>query len=268
MPSAPGRGSRPHARRAPAVRASRPPGWKNGRVRLLLVNADDLGYDPAIDRGILEAHARGIVTSATAMVETPFAAEALRAAPPTLDVGLHAVLDPSLGPEEAERALRGQLARFEALRGAAPTHLDSHRHAHASPGVLAAFLAVAAERGLPVRSLDAAMRSRLRAAGVPTPDAFLGDAALRPAWTPEALRDALGGLGEGVTELMAHPGHAPERVRTSFGPEREIELATLTSPEAREAVLRAGARLCGFADAFGGVGPARDPRGHPPNVDR
>ncbi|MCM2333784.1 MAG: ChbG/HpnK family deacetylase, partial [Anaeromyxobacteraceae bacterium] len=46
-------------------------------ARRLVVNADDLGYDPEIDRGILEAHARGLVTSATAMVETPFAAAAL-----------------------------------------------------------------------------------------------------------------------------------------------------------------------------------------------
>jgi len=223
-------------------------------VRLLLVNADDLGYDPAIDRGILEAHASGLVTSATAMVDTPFAAEALRAAPPTLDLGLHAVLDPALGRAEAERALRAQLARFEALRGAPPTHLDSHRHAHARPGVLAAFVAVAAERALPVRSLDAPMRAALRAGGVPTPDAFLGDAALRPAWTLPALLGALAAVGEGVTELMAHPGHPPERVRTSFGPERAIELAALTAPEAREAVRRASVRLCGFREAFAAWG--------------
>ena len=41
------------------------------------MNADDLGYDPEIDRGILEAHAHGLVTSATAMVDTPYATAAL-----------------------------------------------------------------------------------------------------------------------------------------------------------------------------------------------
>src|SRR5512143_3252516 len=98
--------------------------------KLLVVNADDLGYDPEIDRGILEAHARGLVTSATAMVETPFAADALRSAPPSLGVGLHAVLDPSAGRDDVAAALRRQLDRFEALRGVPPTHLDSHKHAH------------------------------------------------------------------------------------------------------------------------------------------
>jgi predicted glycoside hydrolase/deacetylase ChbG (UPF0249 family) len=235
-------------------------------MKLLVVNADDLAYDPAIDRGILEAHACGIVTSASAMVETPFAHAALRAAPRSLDVGLHAVLDPALGRESVEEALRVQLAAFEALRGVPPTHLDSHRHAHARPEVLAAFAAVAAERGLPVRSIDAPMRSALRAAGVPTPGAFLGDADRRPAWSLEALLEALEGVGEGVTELMAHPGYEPETVRTSFGPEREIELAALCAPAVRAAVERVGIRLCRWWEA-GLVAPPRPDR-RDPNVDR
>jgi predicted glycoside hydrolase/deacetylase ChbG (UPF0249 family) len=212
-------------------------------MKLLVVNADDLGYDPEIDRGILEAHARGIVTSATAMVETPFSAGALGAAPPSLGVGLHAVVDPGAGRDEAERALRRQLAAFRALRGADPTHLDSHKHAHAAPGVLEAFAAVAAELGLPVRAIDPAMRGALRGRGVLVADAFLGDAARRPAWSREALLAALATLGEGVTELMAHPGHAPSHARTSFGAEREIELAALCDPAARRLLDASGVRL-------------------------
>jgi predicted glycoside hydrolase/deacetylase ChbG (UPF0249 family) len=224
-------------------------------VKLLVVNADDLGYDPEIDRGILEAHRGGIVTSATAMVDTPFAAAALRAAPASLGVGLHAVLDPALARADAEAALRRQLARFEELRGAPPTHLDSHKHAHARPEILAAFAAVATERALPVRALDAATRSALRARGVRTADAFLGDASLRPAWTREALVASLGAVGEGVTELMAHPGHAPSHARTSFGAEREIELRALCDPLARAALARAGIRLHSYADVWADVGP-------------
>jgi predicted glycoside hydrolase/deacetylase ChbG (UPF0249 family) len=217
-------------------------------VKLLVVNADDLGYDPEIDRGVLEAHARGIVTSATAMVETPFAGAALRAAPATLGVGLHAVLAPGVPRAAAEAALRRQLARFEDLRGAPPTHLDSHKHAHAQPDVLAAFAAVAGERGLPVRSMDATVRAALRARGIATPDAFLGDAARRPAWTREALLAALEDVGEGVTELMAHPGRAPSHAATSFGAEREVELDALCHPSARAAVARLGIELCDYAE--------------------
>jgi predicted glycoside hydrolase/deacetylase ChbG (UPF0249 family) len=217
-------------------------------MRRLIVNADDLGYDPEIDRGILEAHLHGIVRSATAMVETPFAAAALRAAPASLALGLHAVLDPSLDAAASGRALARQLARFVELRGRAPTHLDSHRHAHAAPGPFAAMVLAARAHHLPVRAIDASMRGALRDAGVATADAFLGDASLRPAWTEARRVEALGRVGEGTTELMAHPGYRPGQVTTSFGVEREVELAALVSLRVRAAVQSAGLHLVSYRD--------------------
>src|SRR5262249_37109805 len=58
----------------------------------LIVNADDYAMSPGVSRGILEAHARGVVTSTTALVNTPGATEALAAAPagaPALGPALH-----------------------------------------------------------------------------------------------------------------------------------------------------------------------------------
>ncbi len=217
-------------------------------MRRLIVNADDLGYDPEIDRGILEAHAGGIVSSATAMVETPFAGAALRAAPATLVLGLHAVLDPAGDANASEATLRRQVDRFVELRGALPSHLDSHRHAHAAPGPFVAVVRVASGLGLPVRSIDPAMRQALRRAGLATADAFLGDAALRPAWTEERLLEALAQVGEGTTELMAHPGHAPSHARTSFGAEREVEWAALRSSRVRDLLRSAGLHLGSYRD--------------------
>jgi hypothetical protein len=217
-------------------------------MRRVIVNADDLGYDPEIDRGILEAHARGIVGSATAMVETPFAPAALAAAPTSLVVGLHAVLDPAGGERAAEAALARQLAIFRELRGRAPSHLDSHKHAHAAPGPFAAVVRVARAHRLPVRALDAPMRAALRSAGVVAADAFLGDASLRPAWTEDRLLAALCGVGEGTTEVMAHPGYRPGRAATSFGVEREVELAALVSPRVLALVRSTGLHLGSYAD--------------------
>jgi predicted glycoside hydrolase/deacetylase ChbG (UPF0249 family) len=114
--------------------------------------------------------------------------------------------------------------------------------------VLAAFVEVALERRLPVRAIDPAMRAALRARGVATTDAFLGDADLRPGWTERSLLAALERLPEGQVELMVHPGHAPSHVRTSFGPERELELAALTSPAVAAAVKRQGLRVGSFLD--------------------
>ncbi|HXX29255.1 MAG TPA: ChbG/HpnK family deacetylase, partial [Myxococcaceae bacterium] len=49
-------------------------------MRHLIINADDLGYDPAVDRGLLRAMREGVVSSATLMVNTAFSREAARAA--------------------------------------------------------------------------------------------------------------------------------------------------------------------------------------------
>ena len=45
-------------------------------VKRLIVNADDFGRTPGINRGVVEAHESGIVTSATLMVNYAPAAEA------------------------------------------------------------------------------------------------------------------------------------------------------------------------------------------------
>ena len=59
--------------------------------RFLIVNADDFGLSPGVNRGILETHERGILTAASLMVRAPAAAEAAAAAHdhPRLSVGLH-----------------------------------------------------------------------------------------------------------------------------------------------------------------------------------
>jgi len=214
---------------------------------MLIVNADDLGYDPEIDRGILEAHARGVVTSATAMVDTPFSAEALRRAPVTLGLGLHAVLELQLDVAGAEREIARQIDRFAELRGAPPDHLDSHKHHHAQPALLEAMTRLALLHGLPVRALDPGMRDLLRARGVLTTGLFLGDANLRPCWTFALLAAALEKLrpGSGSVEVMCHPGYAPSHARTSFGPERETELAACLDGRVRALATALGP--CTFA---------------------
>ena len=56
----------------------------------LLINADDLGYDPAVTRGILEAMTTGIVTSTTMMVNGPHSEDAGKKVNGAgLGIGLH-----------------------------------------------------------------------------------------------------------------------------------------------------------------------------------
>src|SRR5437879_11805701 len=59
--------------------------------RYLIVNADDFGQSPGVNRGIIEAHEHGIVTSTSLMVRWPAAAEAVEYVRkrPGFSLGLH-----------------------------------------------------------------------------------------------------------------------------------------------------------------------------------
>src|SRR5687767_6392407 len=74
-------------------------------MKRLIINADDFGRTPGINRGVVEAHERGVVTSATMMVNYAPAAEAAALArqKPSLGVGLHVALTggpPALPPQQ------------------------------------------------------------------------------------------------------------------------------------------------------------------------
>jgi chitin disaccharide deacetylase len=236
----------------------------------LIVNADDLGYDPAVTRGILRAMRDGVVSSTTLMVNTPYAEEAATAAA-DFPVGLHlnlarhppvwrqfpsALLEAgelleqrasTLPPEVVEAETAAQLQKAEQLLGRRPTHLDVHKHLHRHAQVLEGVLRAARHYGVPVRSIDAAMRATLHHADVLTNDHFVGDAGASPYWTLERLVQKVALLQPGVTELMCHPGLAPEQVKSAYASQREVELATLTHPHAREVLERAGAHLADWS---------------------
>jgi len=45
-------------------------------TRYLIVNGDDFGASRGINRGIVQAHSRGILTSTSLLVDSPWSAEA------------------------------------------------------------------------------------------------------------------------------------------------------------------------------------------------
>jgi predicted glycoside hydrolase/deacetylase ChbG (UPF0249 family) len=240
-------------------------------ARALIINADDLGYDPAVTRGILRAMREGVVSSATFMVNTPFSEEAAREAQ-GLSIGLHLNLArgapvwanfpqdflergefseacaPALPPEAVEAEARAQLERLATLLGRPATHVDVHKHLHRHQGVLAGLARAAHATGLPVRSIDEPMRRELQAQGVATNAGFLGDAGTEAYWTLERFEDAVATLpASGVIELMCHPGYRPEAVKSGYAAQREVELETFLHPRARAALARAGVVPTGFA---------------------
>ena len=78
----------------------------------LIVNADDFGRSRGVNRGIVETHERGIVTSTSLMVFRPGAREAATyaRAHPGLSTGLHIELPPKWiagDPDENGRKASG-----------------------------------------------------------------------------------------------------------------------------------------------------------------
>ncbi|KAB1255437.1 Carbohydrate deacetylase [Camelus dromedarius] len=143
------------------------------RVRLV-VTADDFGYCPRRDEGIVEAFLAGAVTSVSLLVNGAAAESAAELARRhRIPTGLHANLSEGLpvgparhgvssllGPEgfflgkmgfrkavaagdvvltQVREELEAQLSRFRELLGRDPTHVDGHQHVHVLPGVCQVF---------------------------------------------------------------------------------------------------------------------------------
>lgn len=151
-------------------------------MRRLIVNADDFGYTAGVNRAIVEAHSRGVVTSSTLMANGPAFAEAAELATtlPKLSIGCHVVLidgRPVLGAEQlpsltkgslfrdglmtfAARAIAGRVdadeitaeatAQIRKLQsaGIAVSHIDTHKHTHLFPKILRPLLRAAASCGI------------------------------------------------------------------------------------------------------------------------
>ena len=134
-------------------------------MRKLVVNADDFGFTRDVNRGIIEAHRNGILTSTTLMATGAAFDDALSLARenPALDIGVHLVLvgEPPFPITMAQllRAmLLGRIRIYDELRaqvrrifdaGLEPTHLDTHKHTHLLPPVLDAVARLSAEYKIP-----------------------------------------------------------------------------------------------------------------------
>jgi predicted glycoside hydrolase/deacetylase ChbG (UPF0249 family) len=146
----------------------------------LIVNADDFGISEAVNRGIVDAHDRGIVTSTSLMATGPAFEHAVELARsrPGLAVGVHLtlteqrpltselgfvtangtlprhtvqllrqILGKRVSLPHVHRELDAQIRRVRAA-GIAISHLDGHQHVHVLPGVTGVVADLAAVHGI------------------------------------------------------------------------------------------------------------------------
>jgi predicted glycoside hydrolase/deacetylase ChbG (UPF0249 family) len=220
--------------------------------KYLIFNADDFGTSAGINRGILECHTRGVVTSTSLMVTGRAVHEAVAMSRdlPALAVGLHWDV---WGEDEREFDLddiaavrdefRRQLDEFHRLLGSHPTHVDSHRHAHREEHLMPLFRELVAPLGVPLRD-DGRVRfvggfyaqwewmvTNLEYVSVPFLQRLLREEVL-PGWT----------------ELSCHPGYVSPDFASVYNSEREAEVRTLTDPRVRQTLAELGIRRANYAD--------------------
>jgi len=153
-------------------------------VSRLIVDADDFGLTPGVNRAIIELHHAGVLTSTTLMARAAATEEAIDLArsTPTLGVGCHVLLvdgDPVLPPAsiptlinqksgslptaittflarlftgrirsaEIQAEAAAQIALLQS-RGLHLTHIDTHKHTHMFPAVLRPVLRAARAAGI------------------------------------------------------------------------------------------------------------------------
>ena len=217
-------------------------------MKYLIVNADDFGASRGINRGIIEAHQRGVLTSTSLLVNAAASGEAaeLSRSAPDLSVGLHAdVRDELKGTTDARRlcdALDGQMARFEELMSRPPTHLDSHHNVHRDPRALPGFLDLAREQGLPLRE-HSAVRYFSKFYGQ-----WGGETHLEQISAESLARMLETEIEEGITELSCHPGYVDPDYSSGYSKEREAELRTLCDPRIRQVLAEQSIQLVSYHD--------------------
>jgi predicted glycoside hydrolase/deacetylase ChbG (UPF0249 family) len=228
--------------------------------KYLIVNADDFGRSPSVNRGIIKAHECGIVTSASLMVRWPAAAAAAAYGQehPRLSLGLHVDLSewtyrkgewvplyevvPVADLNAVEGEVSHQLLTFRRLVGKNPTHMDSHQHVHLREPIRSVMIETARNLGVPLRHCG----SRARYCGD-----FYGQTAegtsLPDMISVGHLIEILSGLPAGLVELGCHPGEGND-LDTMYLREREIETMVLCDPQVRAAIATMRTELCSFGD--------------------
>ncbi len=166
---------------------------------------------------------------------------------------------------------RAQIERVLDL-GIRPTHIDSHHNVHFLPGLTKIAVDLAREYGIPamrvctsedIRVAVSCVRPQLalaysyscshaarfvRLSGLGHNERLLGLNPNGVALDENRVKMALGVPGDGVFEMVCHPGFVDEELRriSSLTDARQVELDTVTSPSVRKAVFDAGFQLCSY----------------------
>jgi predicted glycoside hydrolase/deacetylase ChbG (UPF0249 family) len=220
--------------------------------KYLIINADDFGASVGINRGIIESHTCGVVTSTSLMVTGRAVREAVAMARdcPGLSLGLHWDMSGEgerpvdrTDPATLRDAFQRQVDAFYALTGRMPTHIDSHHHLHRRAEILPILRALVEPLGRPLRSEP----------GVHSIGGFYAQwewlvTNLDYISVPTLQRILQEEVREGWTEVACHPGYVTPDFSSVYLQEREEEVRTLTDPRIRQTIEALGIQLVNYTE--------------------
>lgn len=254
-------------------------------ARLLIINADDLGFCHSANVGVFECLNTGLITSATLMVPCPWAREAA-ARYRGEDIGVHLTVNaehelyrwgpithaPSLlggdggfprtiedvwdhaDLDEVRRECRAQIERA-ILWGFDVSHIDAHMGTlQMRPEFFDIYLDLAVEFRLPLRMVGPAAESYLGFPGRRLADeagvVFTDELLVVPGvGTRKMFEQHLNRLKPGVTEMYLHPAIDTDELRSLAKDwESRVDDYRLVcgEPFLRDAVDSSGINLIGF----------------------
>ena len=208
-------------------------------MRYLIVNADDFGYSFSVNKGIIEAHTKGIVTSTTVLIDGIAAEEASELSQyKDLSVGLH-FFPKSL--DEVQEELERQVKKFESIVGRTPDHIDTHKRMPTEDEEIEKLLREYSKKNkIPVRGIS----------DVKFIKSFYGTRELKEENVSiDALKRAIDEATDEFNELMTHAGYSDDYMRenSSYNDIREKELEAVLSPEAKAYIdSKEGLKLCNW----------------------
>jgi len=242
--------------------------------RFLIINADDLGISPEVNRGIFIAHEKGVVTDSSLLIKGFYAQQAMEMIKktPSFQVGLHVDLDPLLGWESpgierlprqkllammnepdftgrVKKEINNQMTAF-LKEGLIPSHIDTHHHVHGFPQIFEHLIEAMDRHGIKAIRFSKKGYSLLGREDIPI-------TAGQAQWMEDTLRKkkilhphhlidpivsfSLKEIPAGVSELMVHPSMGGDKWR-----QRDFEM--LVDPRFMSMVKDEGIQLIGFAE--------------------
>lgn len=166
-------------------------------MRHLIINGEDLGMSEGINKAIFDLHEKGILTSASVLVDGKAAQEAvlqIRDKYQRLSLGLHFNFgEPPFRIDKLMEETQRQWKKFLALVGSVPSHVDIHRY----PDIaiqLRRFL----PQPVPIRNLGSIKY-------INQFNGAIGEVGV----SISNLAKILKRVKKGIYELSCHPGYEP-----------------------------------------------------------